>query len=79
MSKHLVSAMSNLSFILTDGESCLQHFNIQRDIQNVSLQMQYDIASIVVLFVSLGFVCTRPSQHLHSVQPPPRLTCITEL
>ena len=38
--------------------------------------MQFDVGNYVVLFVSLGFILTRPAQHLQPVQPPSRLTSL---
>ena len=47
--------------------------------QPVSLDMQYDVGNYVVLLVSLGFVWTHASQHLHPARPPPRLISINVL
>ena len=44
--------------------------------QPVLLVMQYSIANYVGLFVSLGFVWTHASAHLHPAKLPPKLMSI---
>lgn len=41
--------------------------------------MQYDVGHLLSLFVSLGYVCIRPSPQLHPVRPARRLVCLVVL
>lgn len=41
--------------------------------------MQYDLGLYVSLFVTLGFVCIRPSPQLHPVRPARRLISLVVL
>ena len=41
--------------------------------------MQYDLGLYLSLFVSLGFVCIRPSPQLHPVRPARRLVSLVVL
>lgn len=43
------------------------------------LNMQYNLVNFVTLLVSLGFVWTHASPHLHPAKPPPRLISVDVL